>query len=178
MFKRNAGWHSYGIEGGVITKFFNQKGETANTSNTFNWKDISAGIFYRYPITRELDLKPSLEYKTRIDSNTDKFSYNQLRPSLSLAYKNKKTGASLTGSYINRKYKTLEATDNNWSSLGKLKYQYFQVKLVGERKLNKKLSLTLTAYLNNRTSNKTNEKSIFFRAYDYYNVSIGLKYSF
>ena len=178
VFKRKAGWHSYGIEGSFITKFFNQKDLTVNATNTFNWRDMSAEIFYRYPITKELDVKPLFEYKKRIDSNKDKFSYNQLRPSLNIVYKNKKTEVNLISSYINREYITLEATDNNWTSLGKLKYQYYQLKLEGEHKLNKKLSLNLISFINTRKSNKTNENSIFFREYEYYNVSLGLKYRF
>jgi len=178
VFKRKAGWHSYGIEGGYSNKFFQQKNITTNLTAKFDWKDINAGIFYRYPLTKKLDLKPSLEYKTRIDSNKDKFSYTQLKPSLNLAYKNKKMSLDLTGSYSTRTYKTLLATDTNWDKLGKLNYQYFQVKLGVERKLNKKLSITANGYLNNRTSNKTNTKSMYFRGYDYYNISVGFKYRF
>jgi len=178
VFKRKAGWHSYGIEGSYSNKFFQQKNLTTNTIAKFNWKDISAGVFYRYPLTKKLDLKPSLEYKTRIDSNTDKFSYTQLKPSLNLAYKNKKTTLGLTGSYSNRTYKTLLATDTNWKKLGKLNYEYFQIKLSAERKLNKKLSIHVNGFINNRTSNKTNTKSMYFRSYNYYNLSIGCKYRF
>lgn len=178
VFKRKTGWHSYGIEGSFINKFFQQKNLTTNVTAKFNWKDINAGIFYRYPLTNKLDIKPFLEYKTRIDSNKDKFSYTQLKPSLNLAYKNKKMTLGLTGSYSNRTYKTLLATDTKWNKLGKLNYHYFQVKLEAERKLNKKLSITANGYLNNRTSNKANTKSMYFRGYNYYNISVGFKYRF
>ncbi|PHS07534.1 MAG: hypothetical protein COA88_08405 [Kordia sp.] len=178
VFKRKAGWHSYGIVGGFTNKFFQQKNLTTNVTAKFNWKDMSATLFYRYPITKKLYLKPSFEYKTRIDSNKDKFSYTQLKPSLNLAYKNNKMTLGLTGSYSNRTYKALIATDNSWNKLGELNYQYFQLKLGVERKFNKKFSITASGFLNNRTSNKTNTKSMYFRAYSYYNLCVGFKYRF
>lgn len=178
VFKRKSGWHSYGIDVNYLTKYFTQKDLISNNSSSFNWKDVSARMFYRYPLTKELDLSPDFEYKIRSDSNNDKFSYQQFKPSLNLTYKNKKADVNLIGSYINRKYKTLEATDNNWTSLGKLTYQYYQVKLESEYRLNKKLSLTLLGFLNNRMSNKTNINSIYFRGYDYYKISLGIKYRF
>jgi len=166
------------IDVNYLTKYFTQKDLISNNSSSFNWKDVSARMFYRYPLTKELDLSPDFEYKIRSDSNNDKFSYQQFKPSLNLTYKNKKADVNLIGSYINRKYKTLEATDNNWTSLGKITYQYYQVKLESEYRLNKKLSLTLLGFLNNRMSNKTNINSIYFRGYDYYNISLGIKYRF
>jgi len=178
VFKRKSGWHSYGIEGGFINKFFQQKNLITNITAKFNWSDMRVALFYRYPITKKLDLKPSFEYKARTDSNNDKFSYTQLKPSLNLAYKNKKITLDLTGSYSYRKYKTLLATDNIWNKLGELNYQYFKIKLGVERKLSKKLSIAANGFLNNRTSNKTNTKSMYFRGYNYYNISVGFKYRF
>jgi len=178
VFKRKTGWHSYGVEADFVNKFFQQQKTSTNTTAKFKWKDMSAGVFYRYPITKKLDLKPLFQYKKRIDSDKDKFSYNQFKPSINLVYKNKKISLGLTGSYTSRTYKTLEATDNNWDKLGKLNYRFYQIKLEGERELNKKLSITTNCFLNNRKSNKTNTKSIYFRDYNYYNLSIGLKYQF
>lgn len=178
VFKRKAGWHSYGIEANFINKFFNQKELATNVIAKFNWKDISAGLFYRYPVTKAFDIKPSFIFKKRLDSKQDKFTYTQLKPSLDLVYKKKKLEINLTTSYINRKYKTLLATDINNNDLGKLNYNYYQIKLVAEQKINKKLSILANGFLNNRTSNKTNTQSIYFRDYNYYNLSIGFKYRF
>jgi len=178
VFKREAGWHSYGIEATYLNKFFNQRELITDELNTFNWKEITSRLFYRYPITKDFDVTPSFKYKSRVDSNDDKFSYNQRKYSLLLEYKNNHTRLGITGSYIDRNHKTLEANDSNWDYLGLLEYKYFQLKLTGEEKLSKSLSLTLNSLIDNRISNKTNQKSIFFRSYEYSNVSGGLKYKF
>jgi len=178
VYKRDAGWHSYGIEASFINKYFQQKNQVENTNEKFNWKDVSVGAFYRYPVTKKLDVKPLFTFKKRIDSKNDKFTYTQLKPSLNIAYKTTKIHFDVIGSYVNRKYKTLEATNTDWNKLGKLKYTYYQLKVVAKMKLNKKLSVVSKSYINNRTSNKTNMKSIYFRDYNYYYTGIGLKYTF
>ena len=178
VFKRSAGWHSYGFRLNYAIKYFDRSMLLTGTKDSFNWKEFSLGTFYRYPLTKTLDITPDFQYKQRSDSYKGKFSYTQWKPSLLMAYKTKKTQLTLTASYINRKYKTLQATNTAGTNLGALQYQYYQLRVNGEYKLNKKLSLLVNGYINNRRSNKTNENSIYFRGYDYFNTSLGVRYTF
>ena len=178
VFKRNTGWHSYGVQLNYSIKYFDRNLLLTGTKDSFNWKEFSLGTFYRFPLTKTLDITPNVQYKKRADSNKDKFSYTQWKPSLLMAYKTKKTRLELTASYINRKYNTLQATNTAGTNLGVLQYRYYQLRLNGEYKLNKKLSLLINGYINNRQSNKTNENSIYFRGYDYFNTSVGVRYTF
>ena len=178
VFRRPAGYHSYGVELNYVHKFFtNSKNASGAVNEKFTWRDFSSELFYRYPVTEQWQLRFSVAYKGRNDSEK-KFTYGQYKPALSIRYKTTDLLLNLTGNYVSRTYKTLRATASDNSDLGKLKYQYYQLRLEGELKLNKKLSIITNSFLNTRDSNKTNINSIYFRSYKTFYAGLGIRYRF
>ena len=176
IFRRKAGYHHYGFELDYSNRAFTRQLTTG--TDTFNWRDLSAEVFYKYPISRPIDLRGSLSYKSRKDSNADRFSYNQISPALSLRYKKKTWDANFTTSYTLRNYKTIEAINIDEDNVGTLEYQYLRFNFNIEKSITKKFTVFLDGNIANRNSNRTDINSIFFRSYDYTNVSVGIRYRF
>jgi len=176
IFRRKSGYHHYGFELDFSNRAFTRQRSSGN--DTFTWRDISAEVFYKYPITKPIDIKGSFSVKSRKDSNQDRFSYSQLSSSLSIRYKHKTWDANVTTSYTLRNYETITAIDINSDTIGQLEYQYLRLNFNIEKSITSKFTLILDGNITNRDSNRTDVNSIFFRSYEYANVSLGIRYRF
>ena len=176
IFKQRTGYHHYGIELNYSNKAFSRI-QNSGTDN-FTWHDAIAELFYKYPISKSLDMRGMLSYKIREDSNADRFSYRQIQPALHFRYREKAWDVDFTTSYTLRNYATIEATNSDDEVLGKLEYNYLRINLNVENNINDQLIVFLDGNFTHRNSNRTNINSIFFRSYDYANVSLGIRYRF
>lgn len=179
VFKKPAGWHSYGIEVEYEKRLFDRTYyEDPTLNETRDWSYLTLEPFYRWPITNKWRLRGGLEWSKRTDNDNGTFTYNQLRPSLELRYKTESFMVEAVGSYANRDYEQLNATNTNGEVLGKLNLKYYRLRANMDKKIGKNLYLTATAYTTNRVSNRTNGTTTAFRSYDYFYGGIGLKYRF
>ncbi|RNC87651.1 MAG: hypothetical protein ED556_00215 [Winogradskyella sp.] len=176
IFKRRMGYHHYGFELNYNTKAFTRI-QNSGTDN-FTWQDASVQLFYKYPISKPIDIKAMLAYKIRKDNNDDAFSFKEISPALHLRYNTKSWDANFTTSYTLRNYDTIEATNSNDEFLGELEYKYIRFNLNIEKEINDKWTVFLNGNFTNRNSNRTNINSVFFRSYDYSDVSLGVKFRF
>ena len=176
IFRRTTGYDHYGFELDFSNRAYTR--QRASGNDTFTWRDISAEVFYKYPISEPIDIRAAFSVKNRKDSNQDRFSYSQISPSLSIRYKKKTWDANVTTSYISRNYKTIAATDINGDNIGQLEYQYLRLNFNIEKSITSKFTVFLDGKIANRDSNRTDVNSIFFRSYEYANVSLGIRYRF
>ena len=119
-----------------------------------------------------------MEWQRRIDNDRGSFTYSQLRPSVELRYKTETFMAQLNGSYTNRGFNSLNATDVFGEVTGKLNLKYYRLRLEIEQKIGKNLYLTSDAYMINRESNRKNLNTTGFRSYQYFYAGIGLTFTF
>ena len=176
IFRRNTGYHHYGFVLDFSNRAFTR--QRASGDDTFTWRDISAEVFYKYPISKPIDITAAFSVKNRKDSNQDRFSSSQVSPSLSFRYKTKTWDANVSTSYTLRNYETIAATDINGDNIGQLEYQYLRLNFNIEKSITSKFTLFLDGNIANRDSNRTDVNSIFFRSYEYANVSLGIRYRF
>lgn len=178
VFKRAAGYHSYGIEASFMNRFFTRSFVEDEPNTNRNWSYITLEPFYRIPLTEKWRVRPALEWSKRIDNDQGTFTYSQIKPSLEVRYKTDKWLVETTASLTNRKYSQLRATNSGGEDLGNLELKYYRLRVNAERKISKSLSITSEVYVNNRVSNRTDVASSFFRSYDYFYAGIGLRYTF
>ena len=140
-----------------------------------NWQYFSAEAFYRYPISRSLRLRSGVSFAGRNDNDTGRFSYQEISPSLELRYKTERVLLNLSGSYVDRNFQNLQATNTDNEEIGLLNLKYYRFRLALEYPITKHLTLTGDSYLISRVSNKTKLNSLVFRGYENYYTGIGLK---
>ena len=178
VFKRPEGYHSYGIETGFsnrqYTRTFVDPEEPATVRN---WNYFYAEGFYRYPVTRELRIRPGFRYMIRTDTDTGRFSYSEIRPSVEISYNGERFSADFNASYVDRTFDQLRAVDTDNNDLGRLQFQYLRLRLDLEHAITDNLALVGTFYMNNRESNRTRETSLLFRSYNYNYSGIGLRFT-
>ncbi|NQY06881.1 MAG: hypothetical protein HRT68_12010 [Flavobacteriaceae bacterium] len=179
VFKNPAGYHSYGVEASFSKRFYERNYfDPEEADETRNWTYFTAEPFYRIPITEKWRVRAGLEWQRRIDNDRGSFTYSQLRPSVELRYKTETFMAQLNGSYTNRGFNSLNATDVFGEVTGKLNLKYYRLRLEMEQKIGKNLYLTSDAYMINRESNRKNLNTTGFRSYQYFYAGIGLTFTF
>lgn len=179
VFRRLAGYHSYGLELDVSRRIYERVfTDPTESIEERDWSYAQVDGFYRYPISKTWQLRSGFAWGNRKDKNEDKFSYTEIRPSLHLSYKGKRFSMNFTGSYTARNFKVLRANDSEGNDLGLLKFDYTRLQLKAEHQLSDQLVMTFNGYINNRDSNRTNVNKLFFRSYDYYYTAVGLRFDF
>lgn len=175
---RNHMLHTYGIKLGYNSRDYQITNFSDNSSGDRTWNYFDVGIFYRLPLSKKLYIQPELSYQKRMDETNDRFSYNQIRPELTVSYRSARFEAKVITSYTNRSFSNITAADEDGNNVGDLQYDYLRLRTNLEYTFSNKLSLVFESYLIDRNSNNTDITTQAFRSYVNNYVGIGLKYNF
>lgn len=170
--------HSYGIKLGYNSRDYKITVFSDNSNSNRTWNYFDAGIFYRLPLSKKFYIQPELSYQKRMDETNNRFSYNQIRPELTLSYQSARFEAKVITSYTNRSFSNIIADDEDGNPVGDLQYDYLRLRTNLEYNINNKLSLVFESYLIDRNSNNTDITTQAFRSYVNNYVGLGLKYNF
>lgn len=175
---RNHLLHSYGIKVGYNSRDYKITNFSDNSSGDRTWNYVDAAIFYRLPLSKKFYIQPELSYQKRMDETNDRFSYDQIRPELTLVYQSARFEAKITTSYTGRSFSNIIAENDEGDDVGNLKYDYFRLRTQLEYNINNKLSLVFESYTIDRNSNNTDPTTQAFRGYINQYAGVGLRYNF
>ncbi|MEL6809849.1 MAG: hypothetical protein AAFP76_00750 [Bacteroidota bacterium] len=175
VFKRVTGYHSYGVEIEATQRSYSRVYiDPDRETDRFNWFYTSVEGFYRCPIAKNWQLRPSLIWTRRKD-NKETFSYSEIRPGASIRYNESRFSMRFNASYTLRNFDVLRATDSDNTDLGALRFGYTRFRLEASYPIAKNMYLEFDGYWNGRNSNRTNVNKLFFRSYEYYHAGFGVK---
>lgn len=175
---RNHLLHSYGVKLGYNSRDYKITNFSDNSSGDRVWNYFDVGIFYRLPFSKKFYIQPELSYQKRMDDTANRFSYDQIRPELTLTYSSGRFEAKVITSYTGRSFSNLTAEDINGDDVGNLQYDYLRFRANLEYNINNKLSLVFETYTIDRNSNNTDVTTQAFRSYINQYAGIGLRYNF
>ncbi|MEW7289421.1 hypothetical protein [Aquimarina sp. 2304DJ70-9] len=179
-FEVNTLEHKFGINGYAKKR----KYDTFNASEILtdgerDWDYIKGSVFYELPFSENFKIKPNFLYYARIDNSTaGRSGFNQFGPGVNMIYKSKTTKVSSSFSFINRKYKEIEARNTEERIGEKLAYEYVNFRLNASHTIKNGFSLTATLYSRVRSTNYTDIDARSFRNYRNQYAGIGVLWEF
>ncbi|MDE5421559.1 hypothetical protein L3073_05020 [Ancylomarina sp. DW003] len=177
-FKVNDLKHKYGLVGYIKKRTYDTFNASETTSDgERNWGYIKMNAFYKYPVSKTLEVKPSFVYYVRSDKN-DYSGFKQFGPAIALKFDNKKTKIRSGLSYLTRNYASIAAKDNNGPTGEKIQYNYLDITFDAEHQIEENLSITATVYSRVRNTNYTDLDARSFRGYRNQYIGIGVKWEF
>lgn len=171
--------HEYGLLAYTKKRLYN----TFNASNIItdgkrDWNYLKATVFYEYPLNQSFEIEPRFVYYTRSDNKDDRSSFRQFGPSVGIKFDQNKTRVRSNIKYINRRYKSIEARDNNGFTGEKIRYNYFDFTLDVKHELMDNLFMIATVYSRIRTTNYSDIDARSFRGYRNQYLGLGIQWIF
>lgn len=194
---RNTLYHRYGMllkfqnfhridgkrhKAGFTASFYNRNYTldyfTKNEIKHRTWQYFNAGVFYSLPLVKGVTIEPALNFEKRSDITNKKYGYSQLRPSLSVGYKDSRIRTKFAFSYSSRNFNSLKASTTEVKNIENLAYKYLKLTLRGTYKLNDDFYMVADNYFLDRKSNNTNLKTKAYRSYNKFYSGLGIRYNF
>ncbi|MDH7447335.1 hypothetical protein [Aquimarina sp. 2201CG14-23] len=179
VFRVNKLKHKIGVTGYVKKRLYDTFNASDIESNgERDWDYLKGTLFYKLPLHRHFEVKPSFVYYVRIDNSTNRSGFNQYGPGIALKYDNNKTKIRGTFSFITRNYTDIEARNTDGLIGERLQYEYANFQLNGAHKIGNGFSLTATLFSKIRSTNYSDIDARSFRNYRNQYAGIGVLWEF